>query len=157
MGAPKKQDWREARRQQAYRLHQEGWKQKQIAQAVGVNQSSVSKWLKKAREEGEKGLESHPAPGAKRRMTEEQRADLVKQLGKGAEAHGYRGERWTTQRVVDLIARLYEVNYHRAHASRLLREMNWTQQQPAVKASQRNEEEIDRWKTEHWPAIKKSA
>jgi transposase len=132
-------------------------KQAHIAEAVGVNQGTVSKWLKKAREEGEKGLAAHPAPGAKRRLTEAQRTDLLQQLAKGAEAHGYQGERWTTRRVVDLIARLYGVHYHRAHASRLLRELNWTQHYPAVKASQRNDEGRARWKTEHWPTIKKSA
>src|SRR5439155_11676869 len=31
MGAPKKADWREARRKRAWRLKEQGWKQKNIA------------------------------------------------------------------------------------------------------------------------------
>jgi hypothetical protein len=33
MGAPKKADWREERRKQAWKLKQQGWKQKDIAKA----------------------------------------------------------------------------------------------------------------------------
>jgi predicted transcriptional regulator len=47
MGAPQKQDWREARRYRAWELKQQGWKQKDIAQALGVSEAAVSQWLKR--------------------------------------------------------------------------------------------------------------
>jgi IS30 family transposase len=48
MGAPRKQhDWREERRFRAWSLKQAGWKQKAIAQALGVSEAAVSHWLKR--------------------------------------------------------------------------------------------------------------
>ncbi len=41
---------RETRRMQAYDLAQAGWKQKDIAVALGVTKGAVSQWLKRARE-----------------------------------------------------------------------------------------------------------
>lgn len=157
MKTQKKPDWREARRQQAWNLHEQGWKQEKIAEALGVQQGTVSKWLSRVKEEGEAGLSNRPRTGRPRKLGKEYQPELKKHLEQGAEAHGYRGNIWTTKRVVDLIGRLYGVHYHPVHGGRLLRELNWTRQQPAHKASQRNEEAIERWKTEQWPEIKKSA
>ena len=51
---PDPTDWREARRFRAFELKQKGkqkgWRQTDIAEALGVSDSSVSHWLKKARE-----------------------------------------------------------------------------------------------------------
>src|SRR5579875_2946334 len=59
MGAPKKADWREERRKQAWKLSQQGWKQNDIAKALGVSKGAVSQWMKKAREGGEEALLAH--------------------------------------------------------------------------------------------------
>jgi predicted transcriptional regulator len=37
-------DWREARRLRAWQLHEQGWKQKDIAAALGVSEGAVSQW-----------------------------------------------------------------------------------------------------------------
>jgi len=44
--------WREGRRLRAYELHQQGWRQHAIADALGVSDAAVSQWLKRVREEG---------------------------------------------------------------------------------------------------------
>jgi transposase len=88
MGAPKKADWREERRKRAWELKQAGWKQKDIAVALGVTEGAVSQWMKSGREKGEEALEAHPAPGAKPRLTVEQQAQIPAVLAKGASAYG---------------------------------------------------------------------
>jgi transposase len=45
-------NWREGRRFRAFELHQKGWKQKDIAEALGVTKGTVSQWLKRAKEGG---------------------------------------------------------------------------------------------------------
>ena len=40
--------WREARRFRAFELKQDGWKQIDIAEALGVSEGAVSQWMKKA-------------------------------------------------------------------------------------------------------------
>ena len=56
-------DWRESRRLQAWELHQQGWSQRRIAEALGVTQGAVSQWLKQAREGGAGALRHNPATG----------------------------------------------------------------------------------------------
>ena len=149
-------DWREQRRLQAVNLHEHGWKQNKIAEAFGVTEGAVSQWLKKAKTQGVQALRHQPPPGRPSKLTNEQCAQLPALLAKGAEAFGFRGDVWTTERVAQMILQEFGVSYHPAHCSRLLRQMKQTQQKPITKASQRKEEAIQAWKEERWDELKKS-
>lgn len=54
-----------------------------------------------------------------------------------------------------MILKEFGVSYHPAHVSRLLRALGLSLQKPARRANQRDEETIERWKQEGWPALKK--
>jgi transposase len=148
-------DWKEYRRLRAWDLAQEGWKQCQIAHALGVTEGAVSHWLKRGRNEGKEALRRHPAPGPTPKLTAEQREQLPDLLRRGAEAFGFRGDLWTTKRVAEIIERSFGVRYHHAHVSRLLRAIEWSPQQPIERATQRQEEAIQTWYEERWPVLKK--
>jgi transposase len=148
-------DWREGRRLRAFELKQEGWSQQQIAGALGVSKGAVSQWMKRAREGGVEALKRQPAPGALPRLSEEQRARVPELLERGAEAHGFRGEAWTCERVAIVIRREFGVSYHPAHVSRLLKALRQSLQKPQRRANQRDEEAIERWKEQRWPQLKK--
>ena len=148
-------DWREARRMRAWELHEHGWKQKDIAAALGVTEGAVSHWFKKAKTQGVEALRHQPAPGATAKLTQERRAQLPGLLAKGAEAFGFRGQVWTTARVAYLIKLQFGVSYHPAHCSRLLRAIKYSLQKPIQKATQRQEAAITAWKEERWDALKK--
>ncbi len=156
MGAPRKGDWREARRRRAWELKQQGWRQKDIAAALGVSEGAVSQWVKRAEQEGEAGLASHPPSGPKPKLTEEQRQQIPALLAQGAEAHGFRGDIWTSGRIRDVIARRFGVRYHRDHVRKLLHEMGLSYQQPIERATQRDEAKIAAWTQTRWPELKKS-
>jgi len=147
--------WQEGRRFRAWELHQQGWKQRDIAAALGVTPGAVSQWLKRAGEEGIEALRRHPAPGRRPRLSAEQRAQVPTVLAKGAEAFGFRGDVWTTARVATVIEDVFGVRYHPAHVSRLLRAIAWSVQKPIRRATQRDEAAIAAWYTERWPAIKR--
>ena len=155
MGAPKKADWREERRKRAWKLKEAGWRQKDIAVALGVSEGAVSQWLKRGREGGLEALKAHPPKGVQPRLSPEQKAQIPGLLAKGAEAYGFRGDVWTANRVAEVIARTFGVRYHRDHVGRLLREAGWSRQQPIERARQRKEEAIEQWTKQRWPAIKK--
>jgi transposase len=148
-------DWREGRRQRAWELKQQGWKQQDIAVALGVTPGAVSQWLKRGREQGVEGLRRHPAPGRQARLTAEQLAQLPALLEPGAEAYGFRGQIWTCQRVAEVIRRTFGVTYHPAHISRLLHAVRHSVQRPVPRATQRNEGAIQAWWRERWPALEK--
>jgi transposase len=149
-------DWREGRRLRALELKERGWKQTKIADALGVTEGAVSQWMKRAREEeGVEGLRHKPPPGATPRLSDQECARLPELLARGAEAHGFRGEVWTCERVAQVIRREFGVSYHPAHVSRLLKALRQSLQKPQRRAEQRDEEAIERWKQKKWPSLKK--
>jgi transposase len=148
-------NWREGRRLRALELKERGWKQTQIADALGVTEGAVSQWMKRAREEGVEGLRHKPPPGATPRLSEDERAKLPKLLAQGAQAHSFRGEVWTCERVATVIRREFGVSYHPAHVSRVVRALGLSLQKPQRRAEQRDEEAIDNWKEKKWPSLKK--
>ena len=139
----------------AWELHQKGWQQREIADALGVTQGAVSQWLKRAREGGVAGLRHRPPPGAIPRLSAAQRDQLLELLARGAEAFGFQGDVWTQPRVAALIQDRFGVSYDPSQVGRILKAWGWSSQKPIHRATQRNEEAIRRWKEERWPQIKK--
>ena len=77
-------DWREGRRLRAFELKQQGWSQQRISEALGVSKGAVSQWMKRARDGGgAEALKRRPAPGARPRLSEEQRAKVPELLERG--------------------------------------------------------------------------
>lgn len=156
MGAPHTADWREERRKRAWVLKEQGWLQKDIAAALGVSEGAVSQWLRRAHAGGGvAALARHPAPGPVARLRVEQRAQLPELLERGAEAYGFRGDVWTANRVAEVIWQTFGVRYSRDHVSALLRQLGWSRQRPITRATQRNDNAIQQWQEERWPALKK--
>jgi len=148
-------DWREGRRRRAWELKEHGWKQQDIAAALGVTEGAVSQWLKRGREQGVEGLRRHPAPGPAPKLTPEQLAQLPALLERGAEAYGFRGQAWTCKRVGEIIRRTFGVTYDPSHISRLLHRLGYSVQRPIERATQRDEGAIRVWWEQRWPALKK--
>jgi transposase len=148
-------DWREGRRRRAWELKQQGWKQQDIAAALGVTPGAISQWLKRAREQGVGALRRHPAPGRQPKLTPEQVAQLPALVEPGPEAYGFRGQVWTCQRVAEVIRRTFGVTYHPAHVSRLLHAVRHSVQRPVARAAQRDQAAITAWWRERWPALEK--
>jgi len=148
-------DWREYRRLRAWELKQQGWKQKDIAEALGVTPGAVSQWIQRAQAGGPEALRRRPASGRAPRLSAEQRKKLPALLAKGAEVYGFRGAVWTRKRVAQVIRREFGVSYSPRHVGRLLKALGWTVQQPEERAAQRDEAAIQQWVAEEWPRIKK--
>ena len=148
-------NWREARRFRAWELYQMGWKQQDIAVALGVTKGAVSQWLKRAKEGGIDALRHCKPPGASCRLTPEQRAQLLQLLARGAESFGFRGDLWTQPRIATVIRREFGVAYHPSQVGRILKICGWSRQKPLRRATQRDEIAIQRWKEERWPMLKK--
>jgi transposase len=149
------ENWREARRFQAWELSQKDWKQKDIAEALGVSEGAVSQWLKIARAEGVEALRHRKGGGPQPRLTDEQIGQLPRLLDEGAEAWGFRGKVWTRARVAQVIKQHYGVQFSRSHVGRLLQQIGWSRQKPIERASQRDEEAIGRWRSEKWRELQK--
>lgn len=148
-------NWKEARRKRALELKERGWKQSTIADALSVSRAAVSQWVAEARECGDASWRAKPRRRGPIKLTREQVGAIPELLSHGAEAYGFSGDVWTCARVATVIRREFEVSYHKAHISRLLKQMGWTPQVPVERATQRDEQRIEQWRTEVWPELKK--
>ena len=144
--------WREYRREQAWKLKAQGWKQTDIAAALGVSEGAVSQWMVRGRL-GE--LAAHPAPGKAPKLSQQDKRALVEVVQAGAVAAGFEGEVWTQRRVRQVIQERFGVRYSERHVGRLLRQLGLTLQQVVKRASQRNEQAILDWQTSGWAQVKK--
>lgn len=153
--APATQDWREGRRYRALELHQQGWTQQAIADALGMSQGWVSQIVRLGEAHGFSGLQKRRASGAPPKLKPEQRHQLLALLEQGAETFGFTGDLWTSQRIAQVIDEKFGVQYHEHHIPKLLRACGWSPQKPVVRASQRNEAQIQHWQAFRLPALKK--
>jgi transposase len=152
---PTPHNWKEARRLQAWHLKQQGWSQRQIAEALGVSEGAVSQWMKRGREGGLQALHHRSPRGAPRRLSAEQLAQLPGLLQRGPEAYGFRGQVWTRGRIAAVIQLAFGVLYHPRHVGRLCQALRWSPQKPARRARQRDDAAIAHWHEQTWPALKK--
>lgn len=150
-------DWREIQRFRALKLKRDGWTHDEVAEALSVSKTAVSKWMKIADQQGDQGRSASPRKGAKPRLTTKQLQQPPALLEAGAEKYGFRREVWICERVASVIRWEFNVTYHKAHVSRLLKALAWTPQRPLERATQRDEAAIIRWRNEVWPDLKKKA
>src|SRR5262245_31571278 len=146
----------ERRRRRAVELLEQGEAPALVARILGVTRPSLHRWRRMARQGI--GLAAKPAPGARRRLTDSQFLELERLLDKGAPAHGFPNELWTSARVAQVIQRHFGVKYHPDYVRRLLRRrLAWTSHKPQVRARQRNDKEVERWKADEFPRILREA
>lgn len=146
-------DFREWRRLQALHLRQQGWRRCDVAEALDVAERSVRNWTARARLHGPQGLLSAPIPGRPPGLSLQQRQLIPELLWHGAEAYGFRGSVWTCGRIAKVIQEEFGIAYDKGHVSRLLRQLQWTPQMPIQRASQRDEQAIQRWRSVTWPRL----
>lgn len=130
MRPPGSADVLEGRRRRALKLLSEGRSLHEVARRIRCAASSVLRWRNAWRRGGEKALQVRPSPGRPRKLPASQRRRLVRLLLKGARAHGYGTDLWTTARIAEVIERHLGVKYHPDHVGRLMHSLGWTHQKP---------------------------
>lgn len=143
------------RRIRAVELMSSGQSHTKIAEVLGVDRGTLYRWRRIALA-GPDGLKAVAHPGAPRQLEEAQFHELEYLLGQGAKTHGWPNELWTSKRVAILIQKFFDVQYHEGHVRRIMRNvLHWSGQKPECQARERDDAEIERWKQEEFPLIKK--
>ena len=146
-------DWKEWRRFRALALKYQGWSQRAIAEALGVSEAAVSRWLATAptgrlrcpplSPRPRSCLSTHPRPAAAH-----PRVPLARSGGLRFHRRGL-----DLRRIALVIQEEFGVRYHKGHVGKLLKELGWTPQMPIRRAIQRDEQAISRWRDELWPEL----
>jgi len=131
--------------------------QAEIARQLGVSRATVSDWAKKVEAEGIRGLRKRTAKGGTSKLTKEQKQRLKQLLDGGALAQGFSTDRWTLQRVHELIQREFEVSYHPNYLNRLLDSLGFSPQKPLPSAVEQERELVQAWLERDFPRLKKVA
>jgi transposase len=131
--------------------------QAEIVRQLGVSRATVSDWTKKLAVEGMHGLRKRTAKGGTSKLAKEQKQKLKRLLGRGAFACGFSTDRWTLERVQELIQREFAVTYHPNKLNRLLDKLGFGPQKPLPTAVEQERAMVQAWLEQDFPRLKKVA
>jgi transposase len=141
------------RRMEAAELFEKGKTRAEVARILKVTWRAAHGWFQQWGIGGVKSLDTKGKPGPELKFSDEEVETLRAHLVLGSMAHGYQNELWTLRRVGRLVRDTFNKKASSSEVWRLLRRMNWSPQNPERKARERDEEKIQKWKDETWPAI----
>ena len=147
----------EQRRLRAVRLLKGGKGVGVVAELLGVDPCTVSRWKSRYQKGGMKALRAKKHPGPRPRLGEHEKQELLKELLRGPGAHGYKTELWTCRRIGELIRRRFGVSYHPDYVGQMMKILGWSCQKPQSRPLERDERAIRKWVARQWPRIKKSS
>lgn len=138
-------------------LKEDKLSQAEIARHLGVSRATVSDWAKVVKAKSIEGLRSRKAPGGQSKLSKPQKEKLKRLLDRGALACGFPTDRWTLERVRQLIQKEFKVSYHPNYLNRLLRQLGFSPPRPLPQAIEQERELVEAWLEQDWSRIKKVA
>jgi transposase len=138
----------------------EGEKPSAVVKSLGMNRTSIYRWLKAAagRGKGERALAARPATGRPTKLTATQRAQVFRWInGKDPRQYGLDFGLWTRQIAATLIEQKFGVSLGVTAVGRLLARLGLTPQKPLQRAYQRDPQAIERWQRQTCPGIAAAA
>lgn len=147
----------EFRRSLAVRRAREGYSTQAVADFLGVDPSSVRRWLALYRSRGDDGLAARPVPGRTPQLTRTQEKIVLRWLSESPTAYGFATDLWSAPRLVQLIEQAFGVHFHPHYLSLWLRQRGCTPQKPRRVPREQDQEAIARWLEKDWPRIKQKA
>jgi transposase len=144
----------EYRRRLAVQRIDDGYSIQEVADFLGVDPSSVCRWLAASRRQDADGLSARPVPGRPPKLTSTQEKIACRWLADNPTEHGFATELWSAPRLARLIEQEWGVHFNPDYLTTWLRQRGFTPQEPRRVARERDEA-IARWLAQDWPRIKK--
>jgi transposase len=145
----------EYRRRLAVDRVSEGYSTQEVADFLGVDPSTVRRWLAAFRDRGDAGLVIRPVSGRPSKLTTTQEKIALRWLTESPTHHGFETELWTAGRLGQLIREEFGVGLNPRYLSTWLRDRGFTPQEPQRVARERDPKAIAAWLESDWPGIKK--
>jgi transposase len=145
----------ERRRLLAVERVREGYSAEEVADFLGVDPSSVRRWVAAFGRRGAAGRAARPVSGRPRKLTPTQEKIARRWLADNPTDHGFATELWTAPRLGLLIEQEFGVPFHPDYLITWLRQRGFTPQLPRRVPRERDERESARWLAEDGPRIKR--
>lgn len=145
----------EHRRRLGVRRVLEGRTCREVAAFLEVRERTVERWMVAYAQGGSRGLAAKPNHGPASRLTQAQQAEVATWVSRPARDFGFFNELWTAPRVAQVIERTFGVHYHPRYLNAWLHARGITPQKPCRQARERDEHQIQSWRDDEWPRIKK--
>lgn len=127
----------------------------ETARRMRIHDRTVRKWLAAYRKSGPKGLAVKVSTGRPKKLEHRDLKRLQKIILRGPKKAGFPNDLWTSKRVLQVIKREFEIDYHANHLPKLLRSLGFTPQRPQREAAEKDREQIKKWVRYTWTRIKK--
>lgn len=129
-----------------------------VMKSYGLCRTTVYRWLRAVKRDGEKALRARRHPGPKQKLTPVQKLKVRHWIsGKDPRQYGFDFGLWTRQIVAGLIAKRFGVKLGVTAVGRLLAELDITPQKPLRRAYERDPLAIARWTREEYPRLRARA
>ncbi len=155
MRTPGSADESEFRRRLAVQRVSGGYSTQEVADFLGVDPSTVRRWLTASRERGDDGLFVRPVSGRPGKLTSTQEKVALRWLTESPAHHGFEDELWTAARLGLLIREEFGVGFNPRSLSTWLRDQGFTPQEPQRVARGRDPKAVAAWLESDWPRIQK--
>jgi transposase len=145
-------------RAMAIRLIEEKRPYAEVAQILGVGESTVFEWWRNYRRNGLSGIATKETPGRPSSLSGQQLQELRALITDTVPSQfGYEVELWTRDIIADLIRRRFRVSLSAVTVGRIMKQLGFSPQKPLYRAFQQDPEKVREWKEKTYPKIRKDA
>ena len=145
----------EHRRRLAVQRVLDGFDCVEVAEFLGVDVTSVRRWVRIFRRRGWSGLSAEPQLGRPAKLSRTQEKIVLRWLSETATEFGFATELWTAARIAELIRQEWGVAFNSRYLPRWLKARGFSCQKPERVPRERNDEVIAAWVANDWERIKK--
>src|SRR4051812_10977103 len=125
---------------------EEGASDQVVAARFRVTRMSANRWRRALADGGRPALASKGPGGTQCRLTPAQLDELQTVLDAGPAVWGWTDQCWTLPRIAAVVRTRFGVAYTVPGLDVLLHRMKWSVQVPALRAAERDEEQIAAWR-----------
>ena len=145
----------EHRRRLAVQRVLDGFSSEEVADFLGVDVSSVRRWVRVFRRHGWSGLVAEAPCGRPGKLTRTQEKIVLRWLSDPATEFGFATELWSAARIAELIRQEWGIAFNARYLPRWLKVRGFSCQKPERVPRERNDEAIAAWIQTDWKRIKK--
>jgi len=140
------------------RVIEDGEAPSEVIQSLGLNRTSIYRWLQRYEDEGLEGLVEKIAQGPEPKLAEKQRQQVKRWiLGKDPRQYGFDFGLWSRRIVQTLIHDKLGVELGLTAVGRLLASLEITPQKPLRRAYERDPQAVAWWQDVTYPKLKRRA